>query len=134
MSEESANIDELVKAYLNIRTERERISGIFEAEDQALKDVQEKLKSGILHVCNTLGVESLKTTMGVASKVMRERYYTNDWDNFGKFIIERNLVALLERRIHQGNFKEYMLEHKEEGLPPGVNAMREYDIQVRKNK
>jgi hypothetical protein len=38
----------------------------------------------------------------------------------------------LERRIHQGNFKEFMSEHANEGLPPGVNVMKELGITVRK--
>jgi hypothetical protein len=38
----------------------------------------------------------------------------------------------LERRIHQKNFKEFISERAQDGLPPGVNALREYDIVVRK--
>jgi hypothetical protein len=39
---------------------------------------------------------------------------------------------LLERRIHQTNFKQFMSEHEGDGLPPGVNAMREFDVTIRK--
>jgi len=38
----------------------------------------------------------------------------------------------LDRRIHQGNFKEFIAERQEDGLPPGVNVMREFGIVVRK--
>jgi len=41
-------------------------------------------------------------------------------------------VELLERRIHQGNFREHMSDIEGEGLPPGVNVMREFGITVRK--
>jgi len=41
-------------------------------------------------------------------------------------------VDCLERRIHQGNFKQFMAEHEQDGLPPGVNVMREYAITVRR--
>ena len=34
--------------------------------------------------------------------------------------------------IHQGNFKEFMSEREGDGLPPGVNALREFAIVVRK--
>ena len=63
---------------------------------------------------------------------IKDRYTTNDWDGFKKFILDHEAVDLLERRIHQGNFKEFMAEHKDEGLPPGVNVMREFAISVRK--
>jgi hypothetical protein len=39
---------------------------------------------------------------------------------------------LFEGRIHQGNFKEFIADRKDEGLPPGVNVMREFTIVVRK--
>jgi hypothetical protein len=41
-------------------------------------------------------------------------------------------VELFEGRIHQGNFKQFMSEHEGEGLPPGVNVMREFGVTVRK--
>jgi hypothetical protein len=41
-------------------------------------------------------------------------------------------VQLLERRIHQGNFKENLAENEADGLPPGVNVMREFGVSVRK--
>jgi hypothetical protein len=63
---------------------------------------------------------------------LNERFYCNDWDNFRKFVLENEAVELLERRIHQGNFKEFMSEREGDGLPPGVNAMREFGITVRK--
>jgi len=63
---------------------------------------------------------------------MNERFYCNDWDNFKKFILEHQAIDLFERRIHQGNFKEFMSGHKDDGLPPGVNVMREFGITVRK--
>jgi hypothetical protein len=46
--------------------------------------------------------------------------------------MENDAVDLLERRIHQGNFKQFMAEHERDGLPPGVNVMREFGIVVRK--
>ena len=55
-----------------------------------------------------------------------------DWDNFKEFVLEHGAVDLFERRIHQGNFKQFIAEHDGEGLPPGVNVMREFGITVRK--
>jgi hypothetical protein len=63
---------------------------------------------------------------------IKERYFCTDWDNFKKFVEQEGSIDLLERRIHQRNFKEFMTERAGEGLPPGVNALREFDIVVRK--
>jgi hypothetical protein len=127
-------VDDIVRAYIHIREKRSDILAAYEDEDRELKKLQDEFKAQILAVCNEIGVESLKTKDGTASKILKERYYTIDWENFGKFVVENNLVSLLERRIHQGNFKEYYEENKDDGLPPGVNVMREFDIQVRKNR
>jgi hypothetical protein len=40
---------------------------------------------------------------------------------------------LLERRIHQSNFREFLNGHEDDGLPPGINVMREFGVTVRKN-
>ncbi len=63
---------------------------------------------------------------------IKERYTCGDWENFKQFLIENDAVDCLERRIHQGNFKQFMSEHEQDGLPPGVNVMREYAITVRR--
>jgi hypothetical protein len=63
---------------------------------------------------------------------LNERFYCNDWDSFRKFVAEHDAIELLERRIHQGNFKQFLSSYEEDGLPPGVNVMREYDVTVRK--
>ena len=46
--------------------------------------------------------------------------------------MENNLVELLQQRLHNGNLKEYLVSHGEDGLPQGINSMREYSIVVKK--
>jgi hypothetical protein len=63
---------------------------------------------------------------------LNERFFCQDWDNFYKFVLDNEAVQLLERRIHQSNFREFLRENVNDGLPPGVNVMREYGVSVRK--
>lgn len=63
---------------------------------------------------------------------VNERFYCTDWDNFKNYVLENEAVELLERRIHQGNFKQHIEETQGDGLPPGVNVMREFGVTVRK--
>ncbi len=128
----SVNTEEVVKAYLAIRTERERLLREYEAQDAKLKDDLKKLESVLLDVCNTINADSIKTSLGTVMRKLNERYFCSDWDNFRKYVLENEAVELLERRIHQGNFKEHMTQIEGQGLPPGVNVMREYGITVRK--
>jgi predicted component of viral defense system (DUF524 family) len=128
----SSNLEELVQTYLTIRTEREKILSAYETQDKAFKDELNVLEQAMLAICNDTNADSIKTQNGTVIRKMNERFYCNDWDNFKKFVLEHQAVELFERRIHQGNFKEFMSEHKDDGLPPGVNVMREFGITVRK--
>ena len=126
------NLEELVKDYLEIRSQREAILAEYEIKDETLKDALKNIEFEMLNICNTTNADSIKTQNGTVIRKLNERFYCNDWDNFRKFVLENEAVELLERRIHQGNFKEFMSGRESEGLPPGVNAMREFGIVVRK--
>ena len=126
------NLDELVKIYLTIRNEREKLKSNWEVKDGELEQDMKSLEQSMLTVCNDTNASSIRTESGTVIRSLKERFTTNDWDNFKKFVLDNEAIDLLERRIHQGNFKEFMAEHKDEGLPPGVNVMREFTIVVRK--
>ena len=126
------NLDELVKIYLTIRNEREKLKSYWEVIDGELEQEMKVLEQSMLTVCNDTNASSIRTESGTVIRSLKERFTTNDWDNFKKFVLDNEAIDLLERRIHQGNFKEFMAEHQGEGLPPGVNVMREFTIVVRK--
>jgi hypothetical protein len=126
------DMNELVKAYLTIRNEREKIESEYKERDMQLKADMAILEREMLSGCNEMKVESLRTDSGTVVKSLKERFTCADRDNFNKFILETGAVELFESRLHQGNFKEFMSERHHEGLPPGVNVMREFTITVRK--
>ena len=126
------NLDELVKIYLTIRNEREKLKSGWEVKDGELEQEMKLLEQSMLTVCNDTNASSIRTESGTVIRSLKERFTTNDWDNFKKIVLDNEAIDLLERRIHQGNFKEFMAEHKDDGLPPGVNVMREFTIVVRK--
>jgi hypothetical protein len=130
----AVNTDELVSTYLSIRAAREQLLRQYEEQDAALKKDLGQLEGALLDICNHLNANSINTAHGTIMRKTNERYYCNDWDNFSVFVRENNLVHLLEKRIHQGNFKLYLEDvNKDDGLPPGVNVMREFAISVRKS-
>ena len=126
-----SNIEELVADYLEMRRLREDLKSIFERDDGELKNAMEAIKVSLLAVCNDTNTNGFKTMSGTVTRQVKERYFCTDWDAFKDFIEKEGSIDLLERRISQKNFKEFM-ESRENGLPLGVNAMREYDIVVRK--
>jgi hypothetical protein len=129
----SNDLEMLVSVYIKIRTEREHLLLKYEEEDASLKKDLAQLEVALLSVCNDVNANSINTQYGTVIRKLNERFYCNDWDNFRKFVRENDAVELLERRIHQGNFKQFLSAHKDEGLPPGVNVMREFGVTVRKS-
>ena len=126
------NFEELVKIYLTIRTEKEKVEAAWKVQNDAFVVDMKVLEGQMLEVCNKNNASSMRTQSGTVIRKLTERYTVSDGDSFRKFVLENGLVDLFEARIHQGNFKEFITEHKDDGLPPGVNVMREFGIVVRK--
>ena len=128
----SIDTEKVVEAYLAIRTERDRIPKAYEEKDAELKNDMQALEQLLLGVCSEINADSIKTKHGTVMRRVNERFFCSDWENFRQFVRDNDAVELLERRIHQGNFRQFMSEHNEDGLPPGVNVTREYAVSVRK--
>ena len=122
----------LVKDYLEIRKMREELKAKYDSQDSDLKDAMEEIQAAMLAVCNETNMNGFRTSHGTVTRTVKERFFCTDWGHFKEFINQEGSIDLLERRIHQKNFKEFMSERAGDGLPPGVNALREYDIVVRK--
>jgi hypothetical protein len=127
------DVEALVETYLTLRRERETLKAQYEASDSELKKDMEGIEAALLDVCNKTNVNGLKTQYGSVTRQVKDRFFCTDWDNFKKFVEAEGSLDLLERRIHQRNFKEFMAERQGDGLPPGVNVLREFDIVVRKS-
>lgn len=127
------NTEELVEAYINLRNAREKLLTQYETEDEKLKAEMALLEKSLLNICNSVNADSIKTAHGTVMRRLNERYFCQDWDNFYKYVLDNEAVQLLERRIHQTNFKEHLREYEGDGLPPGVNVMREFGVTVRKS-
>lgn len=124
------DVDKLVSVYVKIRDKRAEIQKAYEAEDDVLKQKLDRIEEALLEMCKGHGVESLRTEHGTATRVVKERYWSADWDAMKEFVREHDAVDLLEKRIHQGNFKEWVEAHPDVVAP--VNVDRRYSITVRR--
>lgn len=125
-------LDNIVKTYLAIRDERDKLAREHEAKDKELANDLAELEQVLLNSCNEISADSIKTEVGTIIKSTRESFVCGDWDNFKQFIKDNDAIELLQQRIHQSNFKEFLSNREEEGLPPGISSMREFKITVRK--
>jgi hypothetical protein len=125
-------LDDLVTTYLTIRTERNTLKNQWEIKDSELKADLDQLEQAMLVACNEINADSIRTGSGTIIKSLKETYTCGDWDNFKQYVVENNALDLLQQRISQTNFKEFMSTRQEEGLPPGISTLREVSITVRK--
>ena len=124
-------VDKLVKTFVKIRDARDKVVREAEEEAKGLQVQLDLIKSALLEHCKTNMVDSVKTEFGTFIRGIKTRYWTNDWENFGKFAVENNASDLYEKRLHQGNMAQFIEENPEK-IPPGLNVDKEYTITVRR--
>lgn len=134
MSEEqqsSVPIEKLVKTYLKIKTKRAELQKAFDEQDAKLEKQMRTIKNALLEHCKSNNADSVRTPEGLFYRTIKRDYWTNDWESMHAFIVANEAPQLLEKRIHQGNMKEF-LENNPDLLPPGLNVDSEYVITVRR--
>jgi len=125
-------LDELTRDYMSLRREREKLATQFKQEDGALQEAQAVIESKLLELCAEHNLDSVRTQSGTVMRSIKSRVHVLDWDSFYNYVLENQAPQLLQKRVHESNFEEFMSERQDEGLPPGVNVVREYSITVRK--
>lgn len=124
-------IEKIVAAYVKIRDAKEANYRDYKNKDQEFEEQMQTLRNKLLEVSKETGVTSFATPFGTAYRTLKQRYWTNDWEQFYQFIQEHDAMGLLEKRIHQTNMKEF-LEGNPDAHPPGLNVDSEYDFSVKR--
>lgn len=121
------NASELADIYIKMREQ------IRELEDKVkkIKEQQAMVSDKMLELCNDQDANTLATTNGTISRRLNSSYWTSDWDSFYNFVKENDAYHLLEKRIHNGNMKEFLADNPDD-VPMGLQARNQYVISVRK--
>ena len=110
--------EKLVKTYVAIRDERNKLTREFEAKDKDLANDLVSIEQALLSSCNEIGADSIRTGFGTVIKSTKENFVCGDWVNFKQYIKDNDAIEILQQRIHQGNLKEFLGSREDEGLPP----------------
>ena len=129
----SPNLDMLANVYIKIRDARTTLKTEFTTQDSVLQEQMDLLEANMLDACKDLNASSIKTQHGTIIRSVKSRYWTNDWDSMYTFIKEQGAFGLLEKRLHQTNMKEFLVENPDL-LPMGLNVESEYTVVVRRPK
>jgi hypothetical protein len=126
-------VEKLVKVYLKMKAKKTEIDAAYKTEMDALEEKMRAVKRAMLEYCKEHNLDSVKLAdgSGMFYRTVKQNYWTNDWESMGRFIVEHKIPELLEKRIHQGNMRQF-LEENPELLPPGLNVDSEYTITVRR--
>ena len=124
--------EDYAAAVIEFRHARERLLADYEMKDKELKAQMRSLEERMLAECNKINADNIKTVNGTIIRKLDERFTCMDWDNFRQFESDNREYDFRERRVAQGVMKEYLSEHKDDGLPPGLDVLRKYVIVVRK--
>jgi enamine deaminase RidA (YjgF/YER057c/UK114 family) len=123
---------QLVNVYIKIRDAKDMKKRQMEEEIAALDQQLAVVEQELLEICKTTGQDGGKTQHGSFTRAVKTRYWTSDWDSMYKFIREHDAPDLLERRIAQGNFAQFVQENPDK-MPAGVNIESKYSITVRRS-
>ena len=121
------NASELADIYIKMR---ERIREL-EDKVKTIKEQQAMVADKMLELCNEQDANSLTTTNGTISRRLNSSYWTSDWDSFYNFVKDNDAYHLLEKRIHNGNMKEFLTDNPD-AVHMGLQARNQYIISVRK--
>lgn len=124
-------VEKLVKVYIKMREKHTAMLHEFQEKENEIKGQMAQIKDALLEHCKEHSVESVRTAEGVFFRTIKQSYWTNDWDSMGKFILEHQAPELFEKRLHQGNMKQFLEEHPDL-LPPGLNVDSQYSVTVRR--
>jgi hypothetical protein len=124
-------INDLVAVYRKLRAAIAEAETDYEEKVKDLKEQMDTVSAELLNFCNEQNLDSVKTPSGTISRRVQTRYWTTDWEQMNNFIVEHQAVHLLEKRIHNGNMKQF-LEDNPDVLPIGLQIDNKYIIQVRK--
>ena len=120
---------QLVKVYIKIRDAKAERTKAMEAEIAALDTQMQVIETELLEMCKSTGQDGGKTPFGSFRRSVKTRYWTSDWDSMYRFIKEHDMPELLERRVSQTTFKEFLQENPDK-MPEGMNVESRYAITV----
>ena len=124
-------LDKMCRAFIKIRDKRAEMKREFEDADAELRRKQDVIRAALLDHCKDHNVDSVRTEAGTFYRTTKKRFWTSDWDSMHRFILEHEVPQFLDKRLNQGNVREFLEEHPDL-VPPGLNADVEYTISVRK--
>lgn len=119
------NINALVQELWNLREQLRELS----QTEKELRKKYAEVAATILAQLDTMGVNSLKTSVARVSVTETQTTKLTDWEAFTQYVKEYNAFHLLQKRPAANAVKE--LQTISGKLPPGIEIIQIRDIGLR---
>lgn len=136
---------DLIEAFIALRDRKEAQSALAEAKDKTFKKGLESISAVLLERQREQGIDAIKVKgVGTAFRAMQTKVSCADWDVFHNWLTKEItdrasnggdpnvMYSFFQRRLTLDTVKQYM-EANEGTVPPAVNAVKEYVINVRRS-
>ena len=124
-------VGKMILAYRRIRDKKLELTAKMNEEIEKLDEKLGLIEQELLRICKETGQTSGSTPYGRFTRTLKTKYWTNNWPAMYKMIVEQNAPQLLEQRLHQTNFRQFITDHPE-FMPEGLNVDSSYAITVYK--
>jgi len=105
------DMDELSVQYIKLRQKREILKERFTAEDGEFEKAMAEIEAQLLDTLNASNSNSMSTNSAVVIRTVRKRYMPSNWPAVYELIKKHDAYGLLEKRVHNGNMKDFLEEH-----------------------
>lgn len=126
-----ASMDQVVAAYLQLRTHRDEVSRKHKEEMAPINDKLNKLSSWVHNQLNSQGQKNARVDAGTAFLQTDTSVTVQDWDSVLQFIKDNGFFEMLERRVSKGVVTEFI--ESTGTVPPGVKVTSEISCHIRKS-
>jgi hypothetical protein len=128
MSDE-VTTDELISAYLDLRSYRSDLKKKYEADDAVYKSQMETIELELHKRLLEGGVKSFGGSRGTSYLELKTRARADDWSLAHDFMAKNGRLDMLQRRLSDSVIKQFI---EETGMtPPGISVFQEYEVVVR---
>ena len=125
------DMDELSVQYIKLRQQREVLAQQFKDADAVIEKDMAEIETQLLDTLNASNSNSMSTNSAVIIRTVRKRYMPSNWNAVYELIKKHDAYSLLEKRVHNGNMKDFLEEHPDE-YPAGMNVDSRYAVTVRR--
>ena len=126
-----ADLDDLSQQYLSLRRDRDILKERYVEQDSVLEKQMSEIEALMIEELNAANATSINTKNATILRRVTKRYNPTNWDAVYKLIDKYKAYALLEKRVHNGNMKDFLEEHPDE-YPAGLNVDSRYAVTVRR--